>query len=1067
MYKSSIKGTLLASTVIAGMAIATPAFAQDQMAAPSPAPAPAAPADAPTDSSAPATNDQAAPANAPAAANAPAPAAPATSTGGQEIVITGTLIRNPNLVASAPVTVLGHDEVQLRQTNTAEEILRTIPGAAPSIGSQVNNGNGGSAFVNLRSLGSNRNIVLLDGVRIVPADLLGRVDLNNIPLALIDRVDVLTGGASSTYGADAVAGVINFITRNDFAGMELAVSDQITKRGDGNTIRGDLTLGANFDDGRGNAVISLGYIESDPVYQGGDRPESQLAIDSRDPTNLALAGSSTTTPSAFDIGGGRPRQQVSPDGIGIQNFYQPFNFNPYNVFQVPFKRYNMFAAAHYDITDHLTVYGRGLFSDNTIDSIIAPSGLFAVSVNVPVSNPFLSAAQRNYFCANALFTVSGVTQRGITPAECTAAATAADPADPAYRQFTVGLRRRTPEVGPRLTHIPTHIFDFRAGVRGDITDKIGFDVFASRGISERSTNAIHFVSISAMRQALLSTNTSTCLDPSNGCVPVNIFGAPGTITPEMASWLERPATFVTRSKLSQARATINGDTPLQLWGKAPVSFAIGAEYRKYHAVQAPDQLSRTAGELGGAGGATSPIDGGLDVYEGFAEVIAPIVSDRPFMQELQLEGGIRRSHYTIDTPSNPKFDTTTWKLAASWSPVRDIKFRGAYNHAVRAPNIAELFAPPVTGLTNLGTDPCAFGAPVTNLNLQNVCLAQGAPPSTIGFIGNPTAAQANITASGNLALQPEIANTWTVGGIVRPRFLSGFSATVDYYNIKVKKAITAPTPGDLITACFGPNPTNPPASAATSPACTVIRRNPISGQLDGDPADTFGLRAQLSNLGALATDGVDLTFDYRRALGSVLGAPAKLNLNFGGNYTHSQKFQASPTSLNRECVGFYSANCGFPAGGLLPKYSFNQRTTLSLGRVDLSLLWRYIHKMKFEPQQLADEAAAADAANRDAAGNLLPLAQQGCPDFNGADPGGCMVDPAFRNISSKNYFDFTTRFNVNEHFTLTLSVFNIFDKKPPFVGNTVGTTSQNSGDTFPSTYDPLGRRFAATARIKF
>src|SRR3954451_6521875 len=421
MHMSSFKGTLLASTMIAGMAIATPAFAQDQMAAPStPAPAPAT--DPQSDVNSTAAANPAPPSGATAAPNVAPPVAPS---GGQEIVITGTLIRNPNLVASAPVTVLGHDEVQLRQTNTAEEILRTIPGASPSIGSQVNNGNGGAGFVNLRSLGSNRNIVLLDGVRIVPADLLGRVDLNNIPLALIDRVDVLTGGASSTYGADAVAGVVNFITRNDFAGVELAVSDQITERVDANTIRGDLTLGANFDDGRGNAVMSLGYIESDPVYQGGDRPWSNLALDSSSPGNLGLAGSSTTTPSAFDIGGGRPRQQVSPDGAGIQNFYQPFNFNPYNVFQVPFKRYNLFTAAHYDITDHLTVYARGLFSNNTVNSIIAPSGVFANTVTVPVSNPFLSAAQRNYFCANALFNLpGGGTQRGITPAQCTAAAAA-------------------------------------------------------------------------------------------------------------------------------------------------------------------------------------------------------------------------------------------------------------------------------------------------------------------------------------------------------------------------------------------------------------------------------------------------------------------------------------------------------------------------------------------------------------------------------------------------------------------------------------------------------------------
>jgi outer membrane receptor protein involved in Fe transport len=1035
MSTRSFKGSLLASTFIAGIAVAAPSFGQGM------SPAPLAPTDsqeaippaAPSDQTPPVANQTSSPA-APAGPAAPAP------TAGNEIVITGTLIRNPNLVASAPVTVVGHDEMQLRQTNTAEEVLRTIPGAAPSIGAQVNNGNTGSSFVNLRSLGSNRNIVLLDGVRLVPADLLGRVDLNNIPLALIDRVDVLTGGASSTYGADAVAGVINFITRSDFAGMELAVSDQITQRGDGNIVRGDLTIGANFDDGRGNAVMSLGYIESDPVYQGGDRPWSNLALDSTNPGSLAGAGSSTTTPSAFDFNNIVTRQQVGPGGNTIVNFYQPFNFNPYNVFQVPFQRYNLFTQAHYDITNHLTVYGRGLFSYNVVNSIIAPSGVFGNTVTVPLSNPFLSAQQRSVLC----------TDLGLTAAQCTAAATATSPSDPNYRTDTFGLRRRTPEVGPRITNIPTHIFDFRAGVRGDITDKIGFDVFASRGISERSTNAIHFVSLSRVRQALLATNPTTCLTNTNGCVPLNIFGASGTITPEMASFVELPSTFVTHVELSQARATINGDTPLQLWAKNPVSFAIGGEYRKYHAEQKPDALSRTPGELGGAGGATSPIDGGLDVYEGFAEVIAPIVSDTPFAEELQLEAGIRQSHYTVATPSSPKFNTTTWKLAASWAPVRDIKFRGAYNHAVRAPNIAELFAPPVTGLTNLAVDPCAGAAPLSNANLTAICLAQGAPAGRIGLINNPTAGQANITASGNLHLKPEVANTWTIGAIARPRFLPGFSATIDYYHIKVTDAITAPTPGDLINACFG----NITAASASDPACTIIRRSTITGQLDGSPAEVPGLFAALSNQGTLTTDGVDLTFDYRRTLGTVMGSPAKLNLNFGGNYTHSQKFQATPSSVNRECVGYYSANCGFPAGGLLPKYTFNQRTTLSLGRVDLSLLWRHLSSMKYEP-------------------GLPPLfsgtivsTPSSSVFFN--DPGnhnGETVD--FNHIGAFNYFDFTTRFNVNEHLTLTFTVANLFDKKPPFVGNTAGTTSQNSGDTFPSTYDPLGRRFAASARIKF
>ena len=180
------------------------------------------------------------------------------TTSNSEIVVTGTLIRNPNLEQSTPVNVIGAEEIDYQQANVAEELLRELPGVTPSIGSAVNNGNGGASFVNLRNLGSNRNVVLIDGVRLAPAELNGRFDLNNIPLALIERVDVLTGGASTTYGADAVSGVVNFITKRDFAGIEANLSNQLTEQGDGHTLRADVTIGANFDDGRGNAVYTVG-----------------------------------------------------------------------------------------------------------------------------------------------------------------------------------------------------------------------------------------------------------------------------------------------------------------------------------------------------------------------------------------------------------------------------------------------------------------------------------------------------------------------------------------------------------------------------------------------------------------------------------------------------------------------------------------------------------------------------------------------------------------------------------------------------------------------------------------
>ena len=246
MSKFKFRETLLASTIIAGMSFASPAFAQD-------ADDPAGTTPPPGTTSAPAPSDEDTPTDGvqPAAGQ---DAAEETSQG--DIVVTGTLINNPNLVSSSPVTVVGQEELELRQTNVAEELLRDLPGVAPSIGSAVNNGNGGASYADLRGLGNHRNLVLLDGVRIVPSNFIGRVDLNNIPLALVERVDMLTGGASTTYGADAVSGVVNFITRSDFAGMELGASSQITEQGDGHIFRADVTVGANFDDGRGNAVLS-------------------------------------------------------------------------------------------------------------------------------------------------------------------------------------------------------------------------------------------------------------------------------------------------------------------------------------------------------------------------------------------------------------------------------------------------------------------------------------------------------------------------------------------------------------------------------------------------------------------------------------------------------------------------------------------------------------------------------------------------------------------------------------------------------------------------------------------
>ena len=1011
------------------------------------------------------------------------PAAFAQSTAAAEaeaetIVVTGSLIKNPNLERATPVTVTSADEIDLKQLTNAEQVLRDIPGIVPSIGSAVNNGNGGASFVNLRGLGSNRNIVLLDGQRLVPAELNGRFDLNNVPLALVERADVLTGGASTTYGADAVSGVVNFITRRDFTGVEINGGYGLTEKGDGQSLRLDMVMGAGFDDGRGNVTLGIGYLESDQVLQD-DRDFSRFSYDS---FNGSAGGSGTSTPSRWSnvnptagnlianssdplvaqrcnttgvpVVPGLPncsnpqgsQRQVNNDGTAFNagTAFSAFNFNPYNVFQTPFKRFNVYAAGRYEVNENLEFYTRAIFSKNKVQTIIAPSGAFGLTVDVPLNNPFLTTAQRNAFC-NVDIDPTSTYQPRFTAAQCAAAANPnLKPGDADYRSVSAVVSRRNVEGGPRVSTYDTTFFDYQAGVRGAITSTIDYDVSASYGESENAAAADGYWLNSRVRQSMLA-NANGCFDMSNGCVPLNLFGATGSITPAMNDFLNESSVTTNKFSLTQAKGSISGDFGVAIpFATDAVAFALGAEWRDYSAQQKSDLLSQS-GDLGGAGGAAPNINGGFSVYELYGEVIAPLVQDKPFAEELTLEGGVRYSKYSVDAPTNPSFDTWTWKIGGSWSPGAGLKFRGNYAHAVRAPNIAELFSPVNTGLTNLADDPCAnlddqggsLGRPVPSGELLAVCLAQGAPLTSIGSISVPTAGQANATFAGNVDLKPETSNSWTLGAVWVPEFAPGLSLTVDYYNITVTDAITQPTPQDGIDACFGPNPFSPAAGASTTAACTIIRRSNQTGTLSGDSAEVPGLYLPLSNLGRLETDGVDFSINYGTNFGSV-----DWKLAVTGNWTGKSVFQATPTSVAIDCVGKFGTSCG----SIQPDWSWSVRNTFTISDFDISLLWRHLSSVTYE---------GAGDPNTEA--------------FKGTLTGGNLngKEADFNHIPAYNIFDLSARFQASETFSFTFAISNLFDKQPKVVGNSIGSTSFNSGNVYPSTYDALGRRFNVGARIRF
>ena len=844
------------------------------------------------------------------------------------------------------------------------------------------------------------------------------------------RTDILTGGATTTYGADAISGVVNFVTKRDFEGAEITLSEQITEEGDGETQRADVTLGANFDDGRGNAVFSLGYQTTDAVFQG-DRSFSEFNVNS---FNGNPGGSSNAVPanivynspidSDLNFAG-----QINNAGTDITDTFNPtpFNFNPFNIFQTPFERYNMFGSANYEITDKIEAYTQGTFSKQSVSTIIAPGGSFFNTYDLNLNNPFIPEAIAIRYCDG----------EGLSDAQCTAArttpfgATLADgSANPDYQQVRTQVRRRSVEAGTRDSEFTTTLFNFVAGFRGDITDNISYDISGTYGESERIQRQTGFARFERLQQSLLSLPDGSCSDPSGGCVPINLFGQEGSITDESIDYVfGLSQQVITTADITTLNATLSGNLGFGLTS-TPIGFAAGGEYRDFGSTRLSDEASQTPGAVVGGGGAAPDINGSYDVYDVFAELYIPLLEDRPFAESLSLDLGGRISDYST---AGTEY---TYKIGGAWALQEGLgtTIRGNYQRSSRAPNIGELFAPVVTGLDNLQTDPCQLDLPVGNANLTAVCIAQGAPAGTIGSIQPPAAGQINVTGGGNVNLGVETANTYTIGVVWEPEFIDNFSLTVDYFDIDVSDAVSAPAVGDVISGCFD----NLSAASATDPACTQqIFRSPFTGGLDGSPDEVRGLITAASNLGSISTNGVDLSARYSRELNNDFALAA----SFDGTWVNENTFQSAPGNLVRDCVGFFSVNCGSPQS----EFAFTQRTTVDYKDfLTFSLRWRYLSGLEQEPDDILNGNGPAF---------------QGTTDLFG--------DVDFQSIPDEHYFDLTAQWLMTDFATLTLGANNIFDNQPGIVGSNIGSTAFNSGNVYPSSYDTLGRRYSASVKFKF
>jgi len=919
------------------------------------------------------------------------------------VTVTGSRIAIPGVEASSPVASVERNEFLATQPVAVESFLKEFPALTPSVGPATNNGANGGATIDMRGLGINRTLVLVDGRRPVPFNMDGYVDTNTIPLSLLQSVEMLTGGASVVYGADAVAGVTNFILRRDFEGVEVNSNWGETTKGDGARQKYEVTFGALSDDGRANAVLSVGYTEVDPVFQG-NRPWSQAALNVDDGSP---GGSINAVPAVVNVrGSGLGNRQIDPATGALGPYTQPYNFNPLNYYQTGLERWQTTALARYELSPHAEAWGQVNYTRSVIALSLAPSAVFGDVIDIPLANPYIPAAMRGQIC----------TALGIADANCTSGRDA----NGELIYTPMALRRRMPELGPRLDDYISKTFQTTVGLRGALAGNWNYDSFWSFGETDQMEAASNWGSLSKVKQAMNAISTTECIDTSNGCVPLNPFGEVGTISREMLDFINLNAFKMTRVEQTNAAFNLNGDLGefKSPWADYPIGISSGVEYRRMVAGTNSDSAFQTAREILGSGQPTPDSRGGFTIKEVYAEGIIPLVTGRPGAENLSLELGYRRSEFA----NTGGFDDSygSWKYGLSWSPVESLKFRAMQQRATRAPNIAELFDPQITALDNLVTDPCA-GNVIDKANAGNtgtldwLCAQTGVPLDEFGILGQPSSQQVNVQKGGNLALSPELADTTTLGLVFTPN--DHLSLTLDWWNIEINDAITNLTVQDVIQGCYSVED-NP--GRTLNAMCALVGRG-SDGTFDGD---AIGVGMPLSNAGFIQKTGLDIGARFTHTLPGALG---RMQYALDLSKVTRDDFQATPTSVLRDCLGYYSTSC-------IPSHDVRSNLRATWNVQDVSVAWRYFSALDVEPLTEAAE------------GPFLP---------------------AFRHIPSYSYFDLGMSYQAPWNATLSLSVNNVFDKTPPVVGQGIAGTRQNSGNTFPQWYDVLGRYVNFGVSLRF
>jgi outer membrane receptor protein involved in Fe transport len=1018
--------------------------------------------------------------------------APAPSTSVQELVVTGSRIPAKNLTSVSPVTTVNNQTIKLQGTTNVEDLINNLPQAFADFGQFESNGASGTATVDLRGLGSKRTLVLVDGKRLQPGDpLLPVADLNMIPPALIDRVEVLTGGASAVYGSDAVSGVVNFIMKHNYEGLqfdgEFSIGEhendnQLVRKANafgsnsfgfpsltlpsgaawaGERYTATISGGANSPDGKGNVEFYLGYTNIQPVLEAKyDWSTCGLATNTSNQHQQYCSGSSTDATGRLGVTSGPNAGHnfdilLPPQPNGLLTPLAPnqyYNFAPLNYIQRPDERYTAGEFSHYEVAPWLDFYSSFMFMDDHTVAQIAPGGSFYGdnTFTIPCNDPLLTAAQANTLCG--------------------------DDAGVAGTTATAAIGRRDVEGSPRINDVTHEDYRIVFGAKGDIGQGWTYDLSMQYGrsvlnnittgyfLNDNLLDAINVVpnpAIGGVAGVAAGAPVCTAAIPVNGvapapsCVPYNIWNA-GGVTKQALAYLNGDAISSGYTSEQVVTANIAGDLG-QYGVKSPyssdgVGVSLGAEYRREYLetnFDAPIQ----DGQLSGFGGSELDTSGSQADKDVFGEVRVPIVQDVQFFKELVFEGGFRYSDYTSGGGN------WTYKAGGDWQITPDIRLRASYERAVRAPNVDELFTPQAPGLVGLN-DPCAeslFGlapalSPEQCLNTflhsfpgmtvnQFVNGGYTLPNGTVlgplyGVTPQCPSAQCGLFSGGNPDLKPETADTTSFGFVFTPTFFRGFTFSFDYFNIKVKDAIVDLPATTILNNC---------ATLAIASDCALITRNPqLFGAIYGGNGLGF-VSTPTINAGALQTKGFDINADYRATLSSWhLPDYGSLDFNFTGTYVDQLK-TTLPDGTSYDCAGLYGLTCGTPT----PKWRHQFRMTWSTPwNLNISLAWRFISGTGLD-------------FNTDQHDLQIYEPGQGTIDGN---VGGSAKDiaPTDAHIPDYSYFDLSFQYKFENRYTVRGGINNIFDRTPPVLDtNSFGISSPPFGNanTYPQVFDPLGRVF--------